>query len=133
MRLHRVADLHELAELGEVAAYRGKMVPIVEVTDVADPFQPGAVSELAALLCRSLGRMWCSWVVLSLLVYNDEVNVRADHDGWCYSVGADFECTVFTAPWAAAPVWAPRGPRRAVATPGGIRPKPPRSARRHAT
>jgi hypothetical protein len=44
----RVVDVHELAELGEVAAHQREVVPLVEAADLQDPVAPLAVADATA-------------------------------------------------------------------------------------
>jgi hypothetical protein len=43
----RVVDVHELAELREVAAHQGEVMPGAEVADVADPVDRRAAAQPA--------------------------------------------------------------------------------------
>ena len=54
---HRLAHVHELAELGKVAADQREVVTVVELADRADPVDALTVADLAAQRVAGVGRV----------------------------------------------------------------------------
>src|SRR5690606_18691856 len=54
---HRVADVDELSELGEVPAQQGEVVPFIQVADGPDAVHPALVAELAPQCVPRIGRV----------------------------------------------------------------------------